>query len=288
MSWTIHNQDVLEWCKTYTGPKFHAILCDPPYHLYSPVSRSGSRTTDDVSEAKFNRFVGSGFMNAQWDGGDIAFRPETWSALKEHMLPGAFGFAFASSRGWHRMACAIEDAGFVFHPTVFFMAGWLYGSGFPKASRVRDGNQEDSDESETLSDIRSGSMHAGRDTSKEYIRPKIRDNSPFAGHRYGLQALKPAMEPIICFQKPYEGKPIEVITATGAGALNIDGSRIVGAAGSGVWGTSNETCAPTFNGSPTKHEFRSKAVVVTDGKTQPESGSDDRWCSCDDKDEAHA
>lgn len=46
------------------------------------------------------------------------------------------------------------------------------------------------------------------------------------GHRYGLQALKPALEPIIVFQKPYESKPVEDITRTGAGALNIDGGRI--------------------------------------------------------------
>jgi hypothetical protein len=48
----------------------------------------------------------------------------------------------------------------------------------------------------------------------------------WAGHRYGLQALKPALEPIIVFQKPYEGKPIDCMTETGAGALNIDGARI--------------------------------------------------------------
>jgi site-specific DNA-methyltransferase (adenine-specific) len=52
------------------------------------------------------------------------------------------------------------------------------------------------------------------------------DKSPFVGHRYGLQALKPALEPIIVFQKPYEGRPVDCITKTGAGSLNIDGARI--------------------------------------------------------------
>jgi hypothetical protein len=46
------------------------------------------------------------------------------------------------------------------------------------------------------------------------------------GHRYGLQALKPAVEPIIVAQKPYSGKPIDSIVDTGAGALNIDGGRV--------------------------------------------------------------
>jgi site-specific DNA-methyltransferase (adenine-specific) len=38
--------------------------------------------------------------------------------------------------------------------------------------------------------------------------------------------LKPAVEIIVVFQKPYRGKPVECITRTGAGALNIDGGRI--------------------------------------------------------------
>ena len=81
----IEQNDVLEWAKTYDGPKFHALICDPPYEL--------------------------GFMGRQWDKSGIAFNPETWAALTEHLHPGAFGMAFASTRGWHRMAVAIEDAG---------------------------------------------------------------------------------------------------------------------------------------------------------------------------------
>lgn len=46
------------------------------------------------------------------------------------------------------------------------------------------------------------------------------------GHRYGGQAIKPAFEPIVVFQKPYAGRPVESITRTGAGALNVDGGRI--------------------------------------------------------------
>jgi hypothetical protein len=57
-------------------------------------------------------------------------------------------------------------------------------------------------------------------------KPKKKLVEAWQGHRYGLQALKPAVEPIIVFQKPYEGKPIENITQTGAGTLNIDAARI--------------------------------------------------------------
>ena len=74
------------------------------------------------------------------------------------------------------------------------------------------------------------------------------------GHRYGLQALKPAAEPIIVFQKPYVGKPIDNMIETGAGALNIEGGRIgcdlqkedlkrgrKTSEGIGIWGNASET-----------------------------------------------
>jgi len=157
------NANVLDWCRTYKGSKFHAILADPPYSL-----GDGEK----------------GFMGKRWDN-SIAFQPETWEALAEHLHDGAFIMAFSGARTYHRMACAIEDAGFVLHS----MVGFCYGSGFPKAARVKD------------SDL-------------------------FNGHRYGLQALKPAMEPICIAQKPYSGRPVDCITQTGAGALNIDSARI--------------------------------------------------------------
>ncbi len=98
--------DVMQWAADYEGPLMHALLADPPYEI--------------------------GFMGKAFDKTGISFRPETWVALAQHLYPGAFGMAFAGSRGWHRMAVAIEDAGLIIHP----MIGWIYGSGFPKASRI--------------------------------------------------------------------------------------------------------------------------------------------------------
>jgi len=159
----LHTGDVLEWCREYDGEPFHALLCDPPYEL--------------------------SFMGNKWDSTGIVFRPDTWAALAEHLYPGAFLFAFCGSRGWHRQAVAMEDAGLIMHPSLF---GWGFGSGFPKATRVPD--------------------------------------ERFAGHRYGAQAMKPALEPILLFQKPYSGRPVDCITSTGAGALNVDAGRIGSAA----------------------------------------------------------
>lgn len=189
--WKIYNEDAVNWAKNYQKGKFHALLCDAPYHLTSIVKRFGKKDSAPakfVTDGVFKRF-GAGFMGNTWDGGDLAFCPETWEAFGEVLYPGAFGMAFSASRNWHRMAVAIEDAGFILHPTIFL---WAYGQGFPKATN---------------------------------IDKKVKDGV-FAGHRYGLQALKPAVEPIIVFQKPYEGKPLDNIVSSGAGALNIDGGRI--------------------------------------------------------------
>lgn len=230
--------DVLEWAKAYDGPKFHALLCDPPYHLSRP---SLGGPSGQYADGKGVRPDATGFMGKKWDGGDIAYRPETWVALAEHLLPGAFGMAFASSRGWHRLACAIEDAGLIIHPSIF---GWCYGSGFPKATRIDTQIDKAAGiEREVIGSADSRSRYDGASrlaTSKRSVGfGSIADKAAhtitapatdlaraWVGHRYGLQAMKPALEPIILFQKPYIGKPIECITETGAGALNIDGARI--------------------------------------------------------------
>jgi len=203
--------DVLKWCADYDGPKFHALLCDPPYSL-----GNGKQ----------------GFMGKVWDN-NIAFHPETWAALAEHLLPGAFGTAFASARGYHRVMVAIEDAGLRLHPSIFgyTLLGWNYGSGFPKATRIDTQIELRGKTQRIRVDGKpcghdGGTLNGGVDVSQVYSEPTTDLAKAWAGHRYGLQALKPALEPIIVFQVPYKGKPVESIVETGAGALNIDGGRI--------------------------------------------------------------
>lgn len=201
--------DILEWAARYDGPKFHALLCDPPYEL--------------------------GFMGKHWDKSGLVFDPATWAALGEHMHPGAFGMAFASSRGWHRLACAIEDAGFTIHPSIFV---WGFGSGFPKATRIdtqvdkaagaeREVVGRQVKGSSPLPGNHNGAWTDGQaDGEFDITAPATPLAQTWAGHRYGLQAIKPACEPVIVFQKPYAGKPVECIVRTGAGALWVDGGRI--------------------------------------------------------------
>lgn len=98
------------------GLLFDAIVTDPPYHL-SPTKRS--KTT--------------GFMQQTWDGGDIAFDVETWRAAHAVLKPGGYLAAFGGSRTFHRLAVAIEDAGFEIRDTIM----WVYGSGFPKSLNLQ-------------------------------------------------------------------------------------------------------------------------------------------------------
>lgn len=117
---------------------FHACICDPPYHLQSIHKRFAAKGRDETSEryaaGAFGRHA-TGFMGKQWDGGDIAFRADTWNEVLRVLKPGAHLLAFGGTRTFHRMACAIEDAGFEIRDTLC----WLYGSGFPKSHNAGNG-----------------------------------------------------------------------------------------------------------------------------------------------------
>jgi hypothetical protein len=220
----LHNTDAIKWAAEYDGPLFHALLADAPYHLTTITKRVGKKDSKPIKHGKdgaFNR-LSKGFMGNTWDGGDLAFRPETWEAFLRVLYPGAFGMAFASSRGWHRMAVAIEDAGFIIHPTIF---QWCYSSGFPKATNPSKLLRSERGVVSCWKDkaISNWAMEnlSYADRLEAYRREKA-----FQDHRYGGQVLKPAVEPIIVFQKPYEDSPLEDIVRTGAGTLNIEAGRI--------------------------------------------------------------
>lgn len=112
------------------GVVVDAIVTDPPYHLVDIAGRA-ARPLKARGGTQANGAMGRlarGFMGEQWDGGDIAFRPETWATVATVLRPGGFFLAFGGTRTFHRLVCAIEDAGFVIQDTIM----WLYGSGFPK------------------------------------------------------------------------------------------------------------------------------------------------------------
>jgi site-specific DNA-methyltransferase (adenine-specific) len=73
-------------------------------------------------------------MGQKWDGGDIAFNIELWQACLRVLKPGGHLLAFGGTRTYHRMAVAIEDAGFEIRDSIH----WVYGSGFPKSLNLKD------------------------------------------------------------------------------------------------------------------------------------------------------
>jgi site-specific DNA-methyltransferase (adenine-specific) len=76
-------------------------------------------------------------MGQTWDGGDVAFQPETWAEVLRVLKPGGHLVAFSGTRTYHRMAVAIEDAGFEIRD----MIAWHYGSGFPEVARHQQGDR---------------------------------------------------------------------------------------------------------------------------------------------------
>ena len=118
------------------GVQVDSVVTDPPYHLTSIVKRYGKPDSAPAKDRDgLYQRQARGFMGKEWDGGDIAFRKETWELAYELLKPGGHLLAFSASRNYHRMAVAIEDAGFEIRDQLM----WLYGSGFPKSHNLGDG-----------------------------------------------------------------------------------------------------------------------------------------------------
>lgn len=100
---TLYEGNMLDIADVIQPETIDSIVTDPPYEL--------------------------NFMSKGWDRSGIAFKVETWLRLFEVLKPGGYLLAFGGSRTFHRIAVAIEDAGFEIRDVVL----WLYGSGFPKS-----------------------------------------------------------------------------------------------------------------------------------------------------------
>ena len=214
------------------GVQVDSVVTDPPYHLTSITQRYGKESSAPCTDKDglFTR-VNTGFMGTEWDGGDIAFQKETWELALKLLKPGGYLLAFSASRNYHRMAVAIEDAGFEIRDQMM----WLYGSGFPKSMNVgkafdkKLGNERKVVGMTNQQDIRSGNYVGKATDTKEYSRidvPITEGNSEWEG--WGT-ALKPAHEPIVMARKPLSEKSIvDNVLKHGTGAINIDECRIEG------------------------------------------------------------
>ncbi len=242
---TLHPGDCLDVLARLGEGSIDSCVTDPPYHLTSIVKRFGSANAAPVIAGKTGAYkrASAGFMGKQWDGGDIAFTVDLWAQVYRVLKPGAHLIAFSGTRTYHRMVCAIEDAGFEVRDQI----GWCYGSGFPKSHDVSKGidktlGAERSRVRIDASEVRNPkATGAGRDGMEGATRPWIEEalkrgfheavsDEAVSDEAVGFQgwgtALKPAWEPCVLARKPLIGTVAANVLAHGTGALNIDDCRV--------------------------------------------------------------
>lgn len=223
------------------GEAVQAVVTDPPYDLVSVVKRFGKEgSAPALSNGPTGVYARAsrGFMGKQWDGTGIAFRTETWRLCYDLLPPGGWLLAFGGTRTWHRMAVAIEDAGFEVRDTIMY----LYGTGFPKShdvskaidahlgarrtkvvGRYQPPGMEKPWNLRNARDERGVEVFASSRNNLDILAPATE-----AAHRWQGwgTTLKPSFEPIVMARKPLQGTVAENVLAHGTGALNIDACRI--------------------------------------------------------------
>lgn len=246
-----------------------AIVTDPPYGLTSITKRFGKENSALAKEGKDGSFarLSRGFMGKLWDGTGIEYNVDFWKECFKVLKPGGYLLAFGGTRTFHRIACAIEDAGFEIRDTLM----WLFGSGFPKSHNIGlDVDKKLGVESKVIGEGKSGqtsrAYQSEETTTAGNYELKIAQNE-YAG--YGT-ALKPAYEPIIMARKPIENSVANNMLKYGVGGLNIDECRI-----ESETITSHNAPKGTFaGGEPNRgsdtssyksYEGRFPANVITDG-----------------------
>lgn len=210
-----------------------SCVTDPPYHLTTGKKGGSGPASVNLNSPQGRARIGAGFMGKAWDGGDVAFRPETWVKVLDSLKPGAHLLAFGGTRTYHRLACAIEDAGFEIRDCIM----WIFGSGFPKSLDVSKAIDKAAGVpivtrghiGWTRADAENVTAGAYR-TNEERQKPGALAHEPVTTTArqwsgWGT-SLKPAYEPIIVARKPLVGTVAANVLQHGAGALNIDGCRV--------------------------------------------------------------
>lgn len=140
---TVHHGDCIEVLATLEANSVDSVVCDPPYGLgfmgkdWDSIKQEASRPPSaDETDARFKQKyprTGKGPAAVAFDGPAFQQWCELWAAECLRVLkPGGHLLAFGGTRTWHRLACAIEDAGFEIRDSI----AWLMGSGFPKSLNV--------------------------------------------------------------------------------------------------------------------------------------------------------
>lgn len=190
---------------------FHSVITDPPYEI--------------------------GLLGRHWDSSGIAYNVDLWKAVLHTMRPGAHLAAFGSPRAYHRMAVAIEDAGFELRDTVM----WIHGQGMPKGQNVskmldKVNGEKREPKRFTPRPESSGTHVASSDTrpwiekSREQGYHETAGDVPISDEAIQWDGwnttLCPAYEPIVIARKPLIGTMAQNIREHGAGPINVDAVRL--------------------------------------------------------------
>ena len=221
-NYTLYRGNMLTMLDVIAPNSIDSIVCDPPYEL--------------------------NFMNKGWDNSGISFDKNTWQKCFQVLRGGGYLLVFGGSRTYHRIACAIEDAGFEIRDCIMY----LYGTGFPKSMDVG-----------LAIDKKNGvDNRAGNIAQNEW-------------RGWGTN-LKPAYEPIIVARKPFKGTLVNNIIKNGVGALNIDECRVGNEERTQYSGKS--TNGTVYFEYPQKNAHfetvvgRFPANVITDGSEEVQNG----------------
>lgn len=250
----IHQGDCRNVLKEMADDSVDSVVCDPPYEL--------------------------GFMGKKWDSTGIAYDPILWAECLRVLKPGGHLLAFGGSRTYHRLACAIEDTGFVIRDQIM----WIYGSGFPKSRNIGKAIDKRAGAErvaiETRTDRRKdgttyGLGHSGKVTSNEPVTDAAKQWDGWG------TALKPAHEPIVFARKPFKGRVEDNVQKHGTGAVNVDGCLVGTSGGHHLTEDPPDTGGDSVNcfgdglnnvsSAPVKGRGRWPANVIHDGSEEVEA-----------------
>jgi len=226
--------DCLEIMKELPDNSVDSVVTDPPYGLgfmgkqwdifdKTQFGQAGLEGENDLKVKKrFNILPRIGEGQALYDF-CLLWATECLRVLK----PGGHLLSFGGTRTYHRMTCAVEDAGLEIRDCIF----WVYGSGFPKSlnigkavDKLQGNEREEWEEKRNGGGLVKGQAYGGGFTQKSGIRLASKGTSEWEG--WGT-SLKPAVEPIVLARKPLSEKTVaENVLKWGTGGLNIDGCRI--------------------------------------------------------------
>ena len=228
----IVNADSLEHMPTMEAESIDSIVTDPPYGL--------------------------SFMGKDWDHGipGEAFWREAYRVAK----PGAHLLAFGGTRTFHRLACAIEDAGWEIRDCVM----WVYGSGFPKSLDVSKAIDKGEGENRARQLKFTEWMRSTGITAKQI---KESTGTNMASH-YLAADSQPAIATADLFDKmrpylPEVPEEIERLVAerTGIEWTAYKNREVVGTA---KWKTLNEAPMPGADCSAKNRSFKNITAPATD------------------------